>query len=621
MTQKLITFLLGGIVTIFMLVACNSTSFVSDSTAGSNSNSQTAQATTAVATTHNAVATNTITASATAATVLAENTPPATIATTAESDSGVVQISLQGNTISVEGDGVTVEGSRATITTAGTYTISGTLEDGQIMVDTDDEETVYLILNGVTISNSTSAPIYIKEATAIEMVLADNSDNYLSDASSYIYASAEEDEPNAALFSDDLLVISGNGSLTVEGNYNDGIAGKDGLIITGGAITVTAADDGIRGKDYLVVEDGYITVNAGGDGLKSDNEEDATLGYISVTGGALNITAGGDGMQAQSDLVVTAGDITVVAGGGSGVPLAADLSAKGLKAEVNLALDGGTFTINAADDALHSNTNITINGGTYTLASGDDGVHGESTLTINNGEIQITDSYEGLEGATITINAGNIMLVSSDDGVNAAGGTATAGGGRGGAMGGGNYMLYINGGTLVLDAGGDGLDANGTITMTDGVVVVNGPTERMNGALDVDGGFTISGGTLIAVGSSGMATAPGGSSSQNSLLLNFTAVQAAGTPIHIEDSAGNTLLTFTPTKAYQSLAYSSPTLQSGQSYEVYLGGSVTGNAANGISTDGSYSGGTAYTTFTVSGVLTQIGSGGGFGGGRGGPPQ
>ncbi|NTU82377.1 MAG: carbohydrate-binding domain-containing protein [Chloroflexales bacterium] len=609
MARRIITLLLACVLALAALTACTTTTAVSTSAGGDTLTVQTTSPSTDTTGT-----TTSIAGSATAATVLAENSAPYAADASVADSANAAQITLQGSAITVESASVTVDGSVATITAAGTYQISGSLDDGQIVVDTSDEAPVYLILSGASISSSTSAPIYVKQAEAAEIILADGTANFLTDGATYVYPSADQDEPNAALFSDDTLVISGTGSLTVEANYNGGIASKNGLTIESGAITVTAADDGIRGKDYLLIEDGTITVNAGGDGLVSDNAEEATQGYISIAGGVLNLTAGGDGIQAETDLVATAGDVTVVAGGGSGATLSEDLSAKGLKAGAALSIDGGSFTINAAEDALHTDGDLTVNGGTFSITAGDDGMHGETSLTVNGGDIQVTESYEGIESANITLNAGTVSIVASDDGVNAAGGdgTANAGGPGGGAMGGGNFTLNINGGTLIVDSTGDGVDVNGTIMMTDGLLIVNGPTEQMNGALDYDGGFTVSGGTVVAVGSAGMVQAPDTSSSQNALLLYFDAAQAAGTLVHIADSAGNTVLTFAPSKAYQSLAFSSAAFVSGETYQVSLGGSVAGSSEGGLSSDGSYTGGTAYTSFTVESVVTQVGSGGRF---------
>ncbi len=537
--------------------------------------------------------------------------------------SSEIPIVLNGDSISVGGDGATAEGSTLTITAAGTYSLRGTLNDGQIIVDTDDDDLVWLVLNGVEIRSTSSASIYVVDAAEVVIVLADGTQNTLTDGTTYVLPDPTSDEPNAALFSTADLTITGDGTLTVHGNYNDGIASKDGLVIAGGTLTVDAVDDGIRGKDYIVVKDGYITVNAQGDGLKSDNEEDASLGYVAIEQGTLTIDAGGDAITAQSDVLIAGGNFVLATGGGSGSYVDETTSAKGIKGLASVTIDGGTFTIDAADDAIHSNGVIVVNDGSYTIATGDDGIHADTSLTIGGGLIDITESYEGIESAVIIIDAGDIGIVSSDDGINVAGGNDGSGLGFGGRPGPGgpgqemaaytgDYYLYIHGGTVTVDAAGDGIDVNGAIEMTGGFVVVNGPTEQMNGALDFDAPFTISGGTVVAAGSAGMAQVPGGSSSQNSVLVYFGNTQPAGTLVHIQNSAGETVLTFAPNKAYQSLAFSSPALVQGESYTVYVGGSATGTVQDGVYTDGSYAPGTEYASFTVSGVTTQVGSGGGM---------
>lgn len=525
----------------------------------------------------------------------------------------VVTIILDGSSITVDGNGASVEDSIVTITSAGTYSIRGSLTDGQIIVDTEDEETVRLILDGADISSSTSSPVYVKSAEKTIIVLADGTENHIADGQSYVYEDSDEDEPNAAIFSKSDLTLYGSGSLSVEGNYNDGIVSKDGLIVKSGTITVTAADDAIRGKDYLIVRGGAVTVNAQGDGLKSDNEEDTTRGYVSVEAGTLNITSGGDGISGVTDAIITGGKITITSGGGSSSTVTDDTSAKGIKGVVSVVIEGGTFAIDSADDAIHSNGSITVTGGTFTIATGDDGMHADETLTINEGDITITKSYEGIESAVITINDGDIHIVSSDDGINVAGGND--GSGMGGPVPGqdifttsGSYYLYINGGSIVVDAGGDGIDVGGSIEMTAASVIVNGPTSSPNndGALDYDGSFTISGGFLIAAGSSAMAQAPGTLSTQNSLLLNFSTALAAGTLVHIQTSAGDGILTFAPLKGYQSIAFSSAELIKGYTYDVYYGGSASGTVNDGLYQDGTYTPGTQYTSFTVSSTVTMI---------------
>lgn len=561
-------------------------------------------------------------------------------------DSTVIPIKLNENSITTDGAGVTIDGSKATITSAGTYSISGSLTDGQIIVDTDDKDLVRLIFNGIDIHCSNNAPIFISKSEKTIIILAENTENNLSDGETYMLEDPQENEPNAALFSKSDLSISGNGSLTVNGNYNDGITSKDGLIVSSGTITVSSKDDGIRGKDYLVIKDGIITVTAQGDGLKSDNEEDAAKGFIFIEDGIFNITSGGDAIAAQTDVIITDGEISLLSGGGSDKQLDETISAKGIKGVVGVNIDNGNVNIDVVDDAIHSNGAIVINDGTYNITSGDDGIHADSTLNINGGVINITESYEGIESAVITINNGEINIVSSDDGINVAAGNDGSGmnpgmgpggqqmpgggpgnqqipGGRpgnqqmpGGGLPGqdtftysGNYYLYINGGYIVVDAAGDGIDVNGAIEITNGVVIVNGPTEQMNGALDYDASFNMMGGTLVAVGSSGMAMAPGQTSSQYSVLVNFNTTLQAGDLVHIQDNSGNAILTFAPSKRYQSIVFSSSALEKGNTYDIYIGGSSSGAENDGFYQDGTYNPGTLYESFTITDVVTQIGTG------------
>jgi hypothetical protein len=553
-------------------------------------------------------------------------------------------ITLQGDSIAFEGSGATVDGATITITSAGVYSIGGTLDDGQIIVDTEDEGTVVLLLDGADIASSTSAPIYVLHAEKTVITLADGTENTVSDGDHYILEDTESDEPNAAIFSKDDLTINGSGSLTVNASYNNGIASKDDLKITGGSITVNAVNDGIKGKDSIAVRDGIITIDAGGDGMQSHNDTDAEKGYISIEGGTLAITAGLDGIQAETRLLVSGGDIAIVSGGGSVNSSSGDRwgnwgaggssddgaggSAKGLKAGVDLTITGGTINIDSSDDSIHSNGSLSIEGGHISLTSGDDGIHSDATLQIDGGDIDIAKSYEGIESAVLTINDGTIRIVASDDGVNAAGGN------DGSAMGGrpgqntfeltGDYHLYINGGYIAVDAMGDGLDINGPIDMTGGVVIVNGPTANNNGALDYTGAFNITGGFLVAAGSSGMAQAPSASSTQYSVMYNFASPQAAGSIVHIETKSGVDILTFAPTKAYQSVVLSSPDLENGSTYVVYSGGNSTGAVTDSLYSGGTYTAGAQVAEFTIAGMVTGAGSGGGGfpggGGDRPGPP-
>ena len=565
------------------------------------------------------------------------------------------KITLSNNSISAEGDGVEVVDKTITINSGGTYEVIGTLEDGQIIVDSADEINVYIVFNGVDISCSNSAPIYVKSAKNTIITLADNSENYLSDGSEYLYEELNDDgtvtdEPSACIFSKDDLTINGNGTLNVVGNYNNGIASKDDLKITAGTVNVTAVNNGLKGKDSITIKGGEITVNSTGDGVKSDNTEDTTKGYIIIEGGSLNITSGGDGIQAETTLTISDGDINIVSGGGSSNaathaesfqmgPWANPSntssssssetgSAKALKAGTALTVDGGNITIDSADDSIHTNDTVTINGGKFQIKAGDDAIHADSALVINGGDINITESYEGLEAADININDGNINLVASDDGLNAAGGNDTsqsAGVFGGDKFSASNGTITINGGYIVIDVAGDGVDSNGSITMTNGTVIVNGPENSGNGALDYDTTFDISGGVFVAAGNNGMVQAPSTSSSQASINVSLPS-SSSNSMVSILDASGNTILSFTPSKTYQSVVISTPELVIGSNYSVYYGGSNSGSESDGLYTDGSASGGTELINFNLSSSVMTVSSSGateGVSGGMkgGGRPQ
>jgi hypothetical protein len=519
-------------------------------------------------------------------------------------DSQVVHIVLNRNSASVDGEGASVNGSVITIASAGTYNLSGTLDDGQVIVNTEDDDVVRLILNGVDIYNSTSAPVYVIKADKVVIILADNNQNSLTDASSYIYENVDEDEPNATLFSKSDLSFYGNGTLIVNGNYNDGIAGKDGLIVKSGNIVVNSVDDGIRGKDYLILEDGNITINAGGDGLKSDNEEDSTKGYIFIEKGTLNITSIGDALTAQTDALIAYGELNLVSGGGSSSNAGTSVSSKGIKGLVNTIIEGGNIAINSADDAIHSNGNFVVNGGSLILSSGDDGIHADGAITINSGDIAITTSYEGIESSSITINDGTVNITARDDGFNASKGN----GGETNDL----STLHLKGGKIVVNSvQGDGLDSNGSIIISGGTIVVHGPQSNPEVGMDYNGTCNITGGFVVISGTnSNMTQGPSTSSTQYSLKLITTTVNTAGTLFHIQDASGSNLITFKPLRSYYSVVFSSPDLKNGAAYSVYIGGTSTGTDENGLLTGGTYTPGSLYTSFTISGIVTNIGNGG-----------
>lgn len=496
-------------------------------------------------------------------------------------ESEVVEIILDGTSASADADTVSIVGSTITITAAGVYSMSGPLTDGEVIVEAGDDDEVVLILDGVDITNLDGAAIAVMNANEATFVLVEGSTNRLTDGPTYTFPDAEADEPNATLYSTADLTIVGDGELIVIGNYNDGITSKDGLVIGSGTITVTAADDGIRGKDYVVIEGGIIGIVADGDGIIADNEEDAKRGYVLINDGSIDITAGDDGVQGATDVLVAGGSLRVDAGSGSG-------SGRALQGDVLVVVSGGVVDAKAVDDAIHSNDQVIIGGGELTLAAGDDGIHGDYLVTVMGGSITIVEAFEGIESEVIVIQDGFIDITSNDDGLNVASAEAASmnpGGGPGSSVA-GEYFIYIEGGTTVititdeLNEQGDGIDANGYISMTGGVVAISGATDTRNSALDYDGRFELSGGLLIGTNIDGRNSQGAGTgSTQASLYVTTGSRASAGTVVHIQTSDGEGLVTFEPANDYNVIIFSSPDLVDGQQYDVYLGGTVSGNSA------------------------------------------
>lgn len=530
-------------------------------------------------------------------------------------------IILNGSTISYTGSGATVNGSTITIKSPGSYVISGQLNDGQIIVELTKDEQAELILYGVDIFCSSSAPIYVKSADKVTVNLYPSTVNTLTDTGEYSYSTSDENEPNATLFSKDDLTVKGSGVLTVNASFNNGITSKNDLKIKNGNIIVNAENDGIRGKDSVEISGGKIKITSNGDGIKTTSEEE-DKGYIVIDGGELDITSNQDGIQAQNYCTVNAGNITVKTSGGSNQD-----SCKGIKAEKKITVSGGIINVNSNDDSIHSNDTVIVSGGSLSLSSGDDGIHADSEVRIENGTINITKSYEGIEGQTINISGGTIQIMASDDGINCSDGSGESFGGMGGFGGMGrpggmqgsssNCKLTISGGRIYVNASGDGLDSNGNIEMSGGTVIVDGPTNNGNGPLDYDNTFVISGGTLIAAGSSGMAQNVSSTSTQNTVMCYVSG--SAGTLFNISAKNGDSVVTYKPSKSYQCVLVSTSKLQTNAEYVISVGGTCTGESVNGLYSNGVYSSGSSSVTYTHSKTVTTAGNAtGGMGGGMGG---
>lgn len=554
-------------------------------------------------------------------------------------------------------DGVTVDGNVITITSGGTYIISGTLTEGQLVVDADDEK-VQLVLDNADITCATSAAIYVKSAGKTFITLTEGSENILMNTAEF--EAIDDNNIDAVIFSKDDLALNGSGTLTINSENGHGIVSKDDLKITGGTYNITAASHALSGKDSVRIAAGTFNLVSDKDGIHSENADDSSKGYVYIAGGEFTIDSTGDGIDASNIVQIDDGTFDITAGGGvenstkthednmvggpgggngpqmgeapdgnapsekpSGEAPHGDpennssdnsnsdretppekpdsntnqaagteqsesdtsdsdsASTKGIKADGRLYINGGTFTINSADDSVHSNSAVTINDGTYTLTTGDDGVHSGEAVEINGGTITISESYEGLEGLTVTINDGDIDITSSDDGINAAGGNEEMGFGRMGNDSTENtstdeMWMEINGGYIHVLAGGDGIDSNGDITVNGGEVYIDGPSDNGNSAIDYGdrSACYVNGGTVVAIGSSGMAEDISDDSDQQVMLVKLDSQKEAG-EVTLTDSDGNEIITYTALKAYDCVIISTKDLEAGQTYTLTTSGTQT----------------------------------------------
>lgn len=423
----------------------------------------------------------------------------------AYTSSNATLISFTDSAVTADGkySGYEIEGTDVSITAAGTYVFSGDCDDGSITVK-KGVTGVTLVLNGLTLTNADSAAITLNKTAEAALIAAAGSENTVADT-----AGANDENAAVKVKSGASLSLSGTGTLTACGNAKNGIKGASDAVITVDELTlnIEAADDGLSCDDELTIKGGRVNITAGGDAVKAspdtddtENPDTTSLGSVTISGGTLTLDAAADGIQADGDLTISGGTFAVTANGGHTTTLSdEDASCKGLKAGKTLTVLGGTFTVDSADDALHAN-DVTVSGGTLTLASGDDAVHADNDLVVgvqgssstSNPKIDITASYEGLEGTTVSVYSGDIDVVASDDGVNAANSDLGEHSDK--------YAINIAGSDLYIDAGSDGLDSNNDINITGGRVEVYGADAMMDAAIDYDGTFTLSGGTLFGAG-------------------------------------------------------------------------------------------------------------------------
>ena len=452
-------------------------------------------------------------------------------------EENATKISFDTAGVAVSGSGAKAEDETVTITEEGTYLVSGTVEDGQLIINAVDSAKVHLVLSGLTMTNNDGPCILVTGADKVFVTLADGTENTLSDAGIEYVQTDSDVNADGVIYSKSDLTFNGSGTLTINAGYKHGIVCNDDLVFTGGTYNVTAVGKGIKANDSIRIKNGTFTINAQDDSIHTSNEDDSGKGYIYIC--------------------------------------------------------GGTFNLSAGDDGVHAATALLITGGTLTVSKSYEGLEGDS-IDITNGEICVNSSDDGLNASSADHSSDSETQAENQDSPQMQDPSSEADA---------NAYIRISGGVLYVNAEGDGLDSNGMLYIEGGTITVDGPTQANNGALDYGTGAEITGGTVMAAGSSGMATTFGDSSTQYSVLYNFDSTLEAGTEITLTDADGTEVMSYTPSKAFSSIVFSSDELAAGD-YTVTAGDTTEKITLSGVST----------TAGTASGMGQQMGGPGKMGG-------
>lgn len=564
----------------------------------------------------------------------------------------------------INGDGAVYENGNIVITSGGEYTLSGTLPDGMIYIEAPDEY-IRLVLDGLHVTNSKGAALYCYKGEVLTVKLADGSENTLADSEDYTYEganeSASDNQPDSAFFSKADIIFTGGGSLSVTGNFGGGIGCKDAIVFEGGNVSVTAEETAVMGKDSVSVTGGALDLQSGGDGIKTNNDEigdvlisggsvkisskdsgviaDGTFcmtggeldvvsdnngikgcAMIAVTGGAVSVDAAGDGMKTdlenEGDIALSGGSIAIkakedgvqadrtleITGGAVSITTSGsgEDSSKGIKCDGAMNISNAALTLDTADHAVHSEGALTIDSGALDIrSSGGKGISSHGNLTVNGGRIVVSEATEGIESKSLfTVNGGEISITASEDGINT--GSSDSGETADG------HDVSITGGYVYVNAAGDGIDSNGSISISGGTVIVCGPTSSANGILDCgekDGKITVTGGFLAAMGTVGMMSTP-----ESGYVGSRNLGGNAGDEMCVTDADGKVVAAVKLPKKADAVMISNN--GSGDGLSLYIGGSYSGEYnSDGYAAGGSYSGGTAVE-------LTVLAAGGGYGGGK-----
>lgn len=509
---------------------------------------------------------------------------------TANIFSNTYNISLSDGNSTADSDSIIIENDIITIKNEGSYYISGTLANGQIVIDSDSSTKIQLILDNADISNNSSAPIYVKLADKVFITTTKSSNNVLS--ANIIEDASAETNIDSAIFSKEDLTLNGLGSLTVVAVNGNGITSKDDLVISSGNYSITSDKHGLEANNSVRIADGVLNIASQKDGIHSDHEE-ATLGYIYIENGTFDINSQGDGIDSSSSVKIADGIFNITVGGGNTIYTQSmnnssnlnftavntqnststddtSTSSKAIKSNILVEINNGTFDINAYDDAIHSDYQLDIFNGTFNISTGDDAIHADVYINIYDGNINISSCREGIEAQIVSISGGNIDVYSNEDGINSTMSSVIDAPS--------SPLIDISGGHIVLNVNyeGDGLDSNGSINISGGEIYIHGTTDERDTPLDFDNTGIITGGTFISAGSSSRTSQNfSTSSTQCSIFVQLANSQTGS--IILKDSSNNIVASFDPLKPYQTAVISTPDIKIGETYTL-----VTGDTSQSI---------------------------------------
>lgn len=478
-------------------------------------------------------------------------------------DSDAAVITLNGSTFESDSDDVLISNGQITITSGGDYIIRGSATDCAIVVNASKDDKVCLVLDGVSISTIGFASIFVKKADKV-FILAKGSSSLTSVGA---FIDREVGSTEAVIHSKENITLQGDGTLTLNTENGIGIESKGYLKISSLTLNVNAHSHAISVKDSVRTRNANITLTSGKDAIHAESQAIGN-GYIYCEGGQMTITSAFDALDATGPISIDNVKMSIT----SGTYASSSVSGKGFKSNDSIAILSGDVSINSPDDGIHSGDSCLISGGKLSISSGDDAIHADQTIFVTGGEVNITRSYEGLEAQRVVIHAGKHKIYADDDGIN-------AGGGKDGSSQNEGFdqsikcSIDISGGETYINARGDGVDSNGTINVSGGVTVVEGPTNNKNGPFDYDISASATGGIFIAVGSPGMAM-NFSEGTQGAILHNFENTVAAGSEIKIYD-AETLVFSFVCEKQLISVMVTTPNFKLGGTYKIVAGDQST----------------------------------------------